>query len=46
MNKTTERKLMEASLVLAFWLLVITLGALYRVNQLQTHLNNIVWGAK
>jgi hypothetical protein len=44
MKQTTERKLMMASLALSFWLLVITLGALYRIDQLQSHITYHIHG--
>jgi hypothetical protein len=42
MNKSTERKLMEASLVLAFWCLVIALGAVHRVQQQQDQIHRMM----
>ena len=42
MNKSTERKLMEASLVLAFWCLVIALGAVHRVQQQQDQISRMM----
>jgi hypothetical protein len=41
MKQTTERKLMMASLALAFWCLVIALGAIYRIDQLKSHISYI-----